>query len=118
MTKTDTRDAKTTLSEIKRLALAGCDIIRLAVPDMEAAEAMLEICSNSPIPVLADIHFDHKLALKCIANGVHGLRLNPGNIRSEEKIGEDQSADDLQHLRGVEGLGTQRHFAASSPSGV
>ena len=57
MTKTDTRDAKTTLTEIKRLALAGCDIIRLAVPDICAANAMNEICSNSPIPVIADIHF-------------------------------------------------------------
>ena len=92
MTKTDTRDAKTTLAEIKRLALAGCDIIRLAVPDICAANAMNEICSNSPIPVIADIHFDHNLALKCIANGVHGLRLNPGNIRSEEKIAEVAAA--------------------------
>ncbi|MBP5469628.1 MAG: flavodoxin-dependent (E)-4-hydroxy-3-methylbut-2-enyl-diphosphate synthase [Candidatus Riflebacteria bacterium] len=88
MTKTDTRDAKATLSEIKRLHIAGCDIIRLAVPDMQAAIALKEICENSPIPVMADIHFDHRLALKSIESGVHGLRLNPGNIRSEEKIKE------------------------------
>lgn len=88
MTKTDTRDAKATTAEIKRLHIAGCDIIRLAVPDMEAAKALKEICLNSPIPVMADIHFDHKLALQSIESGVHGLRLNPGNIRSEEKIRE------------------------------
>ena len=88
MTKTDTRDANATTAEIKRLHIAGCDIIRLAVPDMTAALALEEICKNSPIPVMADIHFDHRLALQSIKSGVHGLRLNPGNIRSEEKIKE------------------------------
>lgn len=88
MTKTDTRDAKATTEEIKRLHIAGCDIIRLAVPDMAAAIALKEICQNSPIPVMADIHFDHRLALQAIESGVQGLRLNPGNIRSEEKIKE------------------------------
>ena len=88
MTKTDTRDIKATTEEIKRLHIAGCDIIRLAVPDMTAATALKEICQNSPIPVMADIHFDYKLALQSIESGVHGLRLNPGNIRSEEKIRE------------------------------
>ncbi|MDD2998250.1 MAG: flavodoxin-dependent (E)-4-hydroxy-3-methylbut-2-enyl-diphosphate synthase [Candidatus Riflebacteria bacterium] len=88
MTKTDTRNAAATISEIKRLEMAGCDIIRLAVPDMAAADALKEICNQSPIPVIADIHFDHQLALKAIENGVHALRLNPGNIRTEEKIRE------------------------------
>ena len=88
MTKTDTRDAKATVNEIKRLHIAGCDIIRLAVPDMEAAKALKEICLNSPIPIMADIHFDHRLALQSIESGVNGLRLNPGNIRSEDKIRE------------------------------
>lgn len=88
MTKTDTRNAKTTIDEIKSLHIGGCDIIRLAVPDMEAALALKEICKQSPIPIMADIHFDHRLALQSIKSGVHGLRLNPGNIRSEEKIRE------------------------------
>ncbi len=88
MTKTDTRDAATTLREIERLHLGGCEIIRLAVPDETASHALKSICSQSPIPVIADIHFDHQLALNAIKNGVHGLRLNPGNIRSEEKVRE------------------------------
>jgi (E)-4-hydroxy-3-methylbut-2-enyl-diphosphate synthase len=86
MTKTDTRDAEKTIAEIFNLANAGCDIIRLAVPDMIAAQALKEISAASPIPVIADIHFDFKLALAAIENGVQGLRLNPGNIRSEENI--------------------------------
>ena len=86
MTKTDTRDAVATLKEIERLALAGCDIIRLAVPDIDAAKALRTIVSKSPIPVIADIHFDHQLALVSMESGVHGLRLNPGNIRESEKI--------------------------------
>jgi len=86
MTKTDTRDARTTLKEIERLAFAGCDIIRLAVPDEEAADALKVICRESPIPVIADIHFDHELAIKSCLHGVHGLRINPGNLRSKEKV--------------------------------
>ncbi len=92
MTKTDTRDVAATVSEIKRLHLAGCDIIRLAVPDMTAADALKPICEQSPLPVIADIHFDHQLALAAVRNGVHGLRLNPGNIRSEEKVREVAAA--------------------------
>lgn len=88
MTKTDTRDVVATVNEIKRLRMAGCEIIRLAVPDAAAAEALKAICAQSPIPVLADIHFDHQLAITSIKNGVHGLRINPGNIRSEEKVRE------------------------------
>ncbi|PKL44806.1 MAG: 4-hydroxy-3-methylbut-2-en-1-yl diphosphate synthase [Candidatus Riflebacteria bacterium HGW-Riflebacteria-1] len=88
MTKTDTRDVAATLDAINHLRLAGCDIIRLAVPDAAAAKALKDICSASPIPVIADIHFDHQLAIDAIRNGVHGLRINPGNIRSEEKVRE------------------------------
>ncbi|NLF96512.1 MAG: flavodoxin-dependent (E)-4-hydroxy-3-methylbut-2-enyl-diphosphate synthase [Candidatus Riflebacteria bacterium] len=92
MTKTDTRDVAATLAEINHLKIAGCDIIRLAVPDSAAAKALKEICSAAPMPVIADIHFDHELALEAIQNGVQGLRLNPGNIRSEEKIREVAAA--------------------------
>lgn len=86
MTKTDTRDVAATRVEIARLHRAGCEIIRLAVPDEQAAAALAAIVADSPMPVLADIHFDHRLALQAIAAGVHGLRLNPGNIRDRERV--------------------------------
>ena len=86
MTNTDTRDAKKTLKQINELYNAGCEIIRCAVPDMEAAEALKEICEKSPIPVVADIHFDYRLALESIKNGVSAIRINPGNIGSVERI--------------------------------
>ncbi len=88
MTNTDTRDADATLGQIKRLALAGCEIVRVAVPDSQAAVALLEICRQSPIPVVADIHFDYKLALLAVENGVQGLRINPGNIGDKWKVRE------------------------------
>ena len=80
MTKTDTRDARATISQIAELAERGCDIIRCAVPDMEAARALKEIKNGIRIPLIADIHFDYRLALEALASGVDGLRLNPGNI--------------------------------------
>lgn len=86
MTNTDTRDSEATLMQIRTLYNAGCEIIRCAVPDMEAAEALKIITSQSPIPVVADIHFDYKLALKAIENGIDALRINPGNIGSKEKV--------------------------------
>lgn len=86
MTNTHTDDAEATLAQIRKLVAAGCDIIRCAVPDMAAAEGLKTICKESPIPVIADIHFDYKLALAAIAAGVDGLRLNPGNIGSTEKV--------------------------------
>lgn len=86
MTNTDTRDAKKTLKQINELFDAGCEIIRCAVPDMEAAAAMKEICEKSPIPVVADIHFDYRLALEVIKNGVSAVRINPGNIGSDERV--------------------------------
>lgn len=86
MTNTDTRDVKKTLEQIRELYVVGCEIIRCAVPDMEAAESLKEICKNSPIPVVADIHFDYRLALKAIENGVSALRINPGNIGSVERV--------------------------------
>ena len=86
MTNTKTHDADATLAQIRELAAAGCDIIRCAVPDMPAAEGLKRICKESPIPVIADIHFDYKLALAAIEAGVDGLRLNPGNIGGEERV--------------------------------
>ena len=86
MTKTDTRDVKATLRQIHELKEAGCEIVRPAVPDHEAAEALREIVKGSPLPVIADIHYDHRLALMAIEAGVHGLRLNPGNIPDRDKV--------------------------------
>ncbi|MGO5092426.1 flavodoxin-dependent (E)-4-hydroxy-3-methylbut-2-enyl-diphosphate synthase [Clostridium sp. LCP25S3_F10] len=86
MTNTDTRDAKSTLNQIKRLDEMGCDIIRCAVPDIEASESLKIITKESKIPVVADIHFDYKLALESIKNGVDALRINPGNIGSIERV--------------------------------
>jgi len=86
MTKTDTRDVQATVRQIKELEEVGCDIIRPAVPDMQAAIALKEIKKQVKIPVIADIHFHYKLALEAIASGVDGLRLNPGNIRDREKV--------------------------------
>lgn len=86
MTNTDTRDAEATLAQINALAQAGCEVVRCAVPDAEAARALEIICGRSPIPVVADIHFDYKLALDSIAAGVHKIRLNPGNIGSDDRV--------------------------------
>jgi len=86
MTKTDTRDPAATLAQIRLLARAGCDLIRLAVPDAEAARALAAICRASPLPVVADIHFDHRLALEALAAGVDGLRINPGNIGDPSRV--------------------------------
>lgn len=86
MTNTDTRDAVKTLEQIKRLEEVGCDIVRCAVPDMEAAIALKEITAKSNLPIVADIHFDYKLALEAMKNGVAAIRINPGNIGSEDRI--------------------------------
>lgn len=86
MTNTDTRDPIATIEQIRKLELAGCDIIRCAVPDMEAAKALKEITENAKIPVVADIHFDYRLALEAIENGISALRINPGNIGSKERV--------------------------------
>lgn len=86
MTNTRTDDAAATLHQIGELAAAGCEIIRCAVPDMAAAEGLKRIVSESPIPVIADIHFDYKLALAAIDAGVDGLRLNPGNIGGNDRV--------------------------------
>uniref|UniRef100_A0A7C4AGK1 4-hydroxy-3-methylbut-2-en-1-yl diphosphate synthase (flavodoxin) n=1 Tax=Fundidesulfovibrio putealis TaxID=270496 RepID=A0A7C4AGK1_9BACT len=86
MTNTDTRDVQASLDQVLALAAAGCEIIRLAVPDMDAARALKDIVARSPIPVIADIHFDHRLALAALESGVHGLRINPGNIGGQDKV--------------------------------
>lgn len=88
MTKTDTRDVKKTVQQIKGLERSGCELVRIAVPDREAAEKLGKIKERISIPLIADIHFDHRLALKAIDKGVDALRLNPGNIGGRNKVRE------------------------------
>lgn len=88
MTTADTRDPEATLRQIDELAAAGCEIVRIAVPDRKAAAALPDLVPYSPVPLIADIHFEHTLALKALDAGIHGLRLNPGNIRKPEDVRE------------------------------
>jgi (E)-4-hydroxy-3-methylbut-2-enyl-diphosphate synthase len=85
MTNTDTRDVAATLAQVKRLAAAGCEIVRLAIPDQKAARAFRDIKQESPVPLIADIHFNHRLALAGLAAGADGLRINPGNLGGAQK---------------------------------
>ena len=86
MTKTDTRDVAATVAQIRSVVELGCDLVRLAVPDAAAAAALAEIRKQVDVPLVADIHFDHRLALAAIQAGVDGLRINPGNIGGEEHV--------------------------------
>lgn len=88
MTKTDTRDINATVKQIKQLENEGCEIVRVAVPDMQAAKALGEIKKRVKIPIVADIHFNWRLAIEAINQGVDGLRINPGNIGNTEKVKE------------------------------
>lgn len=98
MTITDTRDVKSTVSEIRRLEDAGCDIVRVAVPDMDAARALGKIIEQINIPLISDIHFDYKLALEAVRQGVDGMRINPGNIGAKYRI---KSVVDAVKERGI-----------------
>jgi (E)-4-hydroxy-3-methylbut-2-enyl-diphosphate synthase len=86
MTNVDTRDVLASTMQVNELARAGCEIVRLAVPDEEAARALAQIRAGSPVPLIADIHFDHRLALMALEAGVDGLRINPGNIGGKAKV--------------------------------
>jgi len=88
MTTTKTRDTDETLGQVYELANNGADIVRVTCNELEAAESLVKICARSPVPIVADIHFQFKLALAAVEAGVHGLRLNPGNIRNEKQIKE------------------------------
>lgn len=88
MTNTDTRNVKETVSQLKSLEEAGVDIVRLAVLDMEAAQAIKEIKKQTKLPLIADIHFDYRLALESMKSGIDALRLNPGNIKDKDKVKE------------------------------
>lgn len=86
MTNTDTRDAQATLAQIERLYKAGADIVRVSVYDEKCAQAVRTLVDHTPVPLVADIHFDHKLALAAMENGIHKLRINPGNIERQEDV--------------------------------
>lgn len=88
MTNTDTRNAEATLAQIRALANAGCDIVRVSVYDEECARAVRTLVDGSPVPLVADIHFDHKLAIQAAENGIAKLRINPGNIGGENNVRE------------------------------
>ena len=98
MLNTDTRDIEKSLAQIYELSQAGCEIIRLAVPDMEAAKALKTIVVHSPIPVIADIHFDHQLAVQSIESDVAGIRLNPGNLNNRDEV---KLIADLANKKGI-----------------
>ena len=86
MLNTKTTDVEGSIAQIRALAAAGCQIVRLAVPDMDAAEAFREICAASPLPLVADIHFDYRLAIKAAENGAAKIRINPGNIGGSDRV--------------------------------
>ena len=88
MTKTDTRDIDSTVNQINAVEEEGCQIVRCAVPDMDAAKALKKIIKQTNIPVVADVHFDYRLALEAIKSGIHCLRINPGNIGNKRRIEE------------------------------
>ncbi len=92
MTNTRTEDVAATLAQIERLADLGCEIVRVAVPGAGALSALPEIIAGSPVPVVADIHFDHRLAIGAAEAGVHALRINPGNIGGAERTAEVAAA--------------------------
>ena len=98
MTNTPTQDVAATLEQIRKLAAAGCDIVRVAVPDLEAARALGKIKEKSSVPVVADIHFDYKLALESIAAGADKIRINPGNIGGEDRV---KAVADACRQRGI-----------------
>jgi len=114
MCNTDTRDVNKTLDQINELAAAGCEIVRLAVLNKDAASAIKDIVAKSPVPLVADIHFDYRLALTCIENGIHALRINPGNIGKKEhtiKVVEMAKSHDIPIRIGINGGSLEKEFA-------
>ena len=114
MCNTKTEDVKATVEQILALEHAGCDIIRVAVPTMEAAAALTEIKRQIHIPLVADIHFDYRLALTCIENGIHALRINPGNIGKKEhtiKVVEAAKAHEVPIRIGINAGSLEKEFS-------
>ena len=114
MCNTDTRDVEATLNQIGELAACGCEIARIAVLNKDAAEAVREIVKKSQIPLVADIHFDYRLALTCIENGIHALRINPGNIGKKEhtiKVVKAAKAHSIPIRIGINAGSLEKEFA-------
>jgi (E)-4-hydroxy-3-methylbut-2-enyl-diphosphate synthase len=125
MTNTDTRNAAATVEQIKRLEEAGCEIVRVAVPDNEAAEAVKTIKKSIGIPLVSDIHFDYRLALTCIKNGADKIRLNPGNIGGSDrvrKVVEAAQSCDIPIRVGVNSGSLEKHllekYGGVTPEGM
>lgn len=114
MCNTDTRDVKKTLEQINELAAAGCEIVRLAVLNKDAAVAIKDIVGKSTVPLVADIHFDYRLAIQCIENGIHALRINPGNIGKREhtiKVVEAAKSHNVPIRIGINAGSLEKEFA-------
>ncbi|MBE7711865.1 MAG: flavodoxin-dependent (E)-4-hydroxy-3-methylbut-2-enyl-diphosphate synthase [Cyanobacteria bacterium SIG31] len=114
MCNTDTRNVEKTIEQINELASAGCEIARLAVLNKDAASAIKEIVKKTQIPLVADIHFDYRLALQCIENGIHALRINPGNIGKKEhtiKVVEAAKAHNIPIRIGINAGSLEKEFA-------
>ena len=114
MCNTDTRDVVSTLNQIEELASAGCEIVRLAVLNKDAAAAIKDIVKKSPVPLVADIHFDYRLALTCIENGIHALRINPGNIGKQEhtvQVVKAAKAHNIPIRIGINGGSLEKEYA-------
>ncbi len=114
MCNTDTRDVKATLNQINELASAGCEIVRLAVLNKDAAAAIKDIVAKSQVPLVADIHFDYRLALECINNGIHALRINPGNIGKREhteKVVSEAKSHGVPIRIGINAGSLEKEFA-------
>ena len=115
MTNTDTRDVEKTLQQIYNLKELGCELVRLAILNKDAAEAIKEIKKRSPLPLIADIHFDYRLAISCIENGIDALRINPGNIGKEEhtkKVVALAKTNNIPIRIGINGGSLEKEFAA------
>ena len=115
MCNTNTRDAAATIAQIKALAAAGCEIVRVAVPDMAAAEAISEIKKECPLPLVADIHFDYRLALAAAERGADKIRINPGNVGGPENVKKVVDACRARNLPiriGVNGGSLEKHLLA------
>ena len=114
MLNTKTTDAAACLEQIRALAAAGCEIVRLAVPDMEAAKTFGEIAKASPLPLVADIHFDYRLAIAAAEGGAAKIRINPGNIGGQDRV---RAVADCCRAHGP-GAGGQRLFPCAPAGGL
>ena len=115
MTNTDTRDVEATLAQIDRLVRRGCEAVRVAVPDMTAAKALRALRDGSPVPLIADIHFDYRLALAALEAGLEGLRINPGNIGDDDRVKAVADACNAKNVPiriGVNGGSLEKHILA------